>query len=585
MKRESPSVRALETGREPLKIGRGGSGGKGRGLAFANQILLETDLREAFEPHRILVPDTVILTTEVFDEFVDRHELEYCLELEDDAEIRRAFLGAPLPDGLRSELRKFVTRVQDPIAVRSSSSNEDAYNQPFAGIYLTLFLPNSHPAEEMRLRQLEDAIRLVFASTYSQNAKRYMARYGIPADTEQMAVLLQRVVGMKYENRFYPHLAGVAQGRNYFAIREQRPEDGIGFIVVGLGNRVVEGAEAMRFAPSSPMLRPHFTTTRDILRYSQKKFNALNLEAGNVELTGGAEETLLELDLEVANRDGVLPPFASTYTPSDGSISEGTFRKGILLASFNRVLRGEVFPLPRMLSRMLKCFEASLGAPIDMEFAVLLERRGMHYYADFYILQVRPLVTSAGGKPEILPEEDDPNVLLRCHTVMGHGSRRGIRHIVYIPPDKLDPARQLEMTRVIAGINRRLMERGETFALLGPGRWGSTNRELGMPVTFAQISQAVVIAELNTRRFFVEPSQGTHFFHNITSGNIFYLSVDLGGEDWLNRELLGSLPLVSQEEDVHHYEVPQGLNAAIDGEEGVGYLWVDGGEKAGPQGG
>ena len=574
MIRRDPRIPCLDIGQLPSVIGSGTPGGKGRGLGFANS-MLDTRLREElFHPHRLIVPDTTVIGTDAFEEFVDRHELHSCLDMTDDEHVKQAFLSCPLPEWLTRELRGYLEKVREPIAVRSSSLNEDAYNHPFAGLFMTLFLPNCHPDVDVRLRQLDTAVRMVYSSTYYQAPKSYMARNMIPVDAEKMAIVLQRVVGVSHGNRFYPDLAGVAQGRNYFAIRTQKAEDGIAFIVVGLGKQVVDGYESMRFCPASPLVRPHFTVTSDVLKNTQKRFTALNLQAANCPLISGSEETLSTHELDIALADGVLHPFASTYNPQDRTIVEGTLSDGLRIASFNRVLRGEVFPLPKMLSELLVRLEKHLQAPVDMEFAVLLDRDGPRYQADFYLLQVRPLVAPSGEKQIQLPDVGDDRLIVRSHQAMGHGARRGIQDLVFIPPGALNKNQQGDIIRAIADINAGLNSEQRQFALLGPGRWGSSNPQLGIPVTYSQISQAVVIAELNTHSFSVMPSQGTHFFHNITSGNIFYLSVDTAGGDVLNLGLIDRLPLKKSVGPVRHHVVPEGLRAVTDGASRTGLIFL-----------
>lgn len=558
-----------------IKIGTGNIGGKARGLSFFNNYFPFEEINQKIAPHKILVPPTTVIATDEFDNFIEKNKLFECIDYEDDTKIKKRFLKAELRDWLKNELRKFLEHNVGPIAVRSSSLNEDAYNHPFAGLYLTLILPNIHPQIEVRQAQLERAIKLVYASTFFQNPKRYMRNYRLSIESEKMGIILQKLVGKERDGYFYPMVAGVTQSLNFFPISYLKTEDGISLIVLGLGKKAVEGGNAIRFSPKYPLVRPQFQTPKDILRSSQRDFIALDLNTKAKLNIMEDKDTLVNLGIEVAEKHGVLQFLASTWDPKDQVLYEGIFRNGYRILTFNKLLTEEIFPLPTVLRELLKFNEEGFSAPVDMEWALELEREDRYYKGYLYFLQVRPLPTRE-SKEEITIEDIPKNrILIDSYSVLGHGILKGIKNIVYVKIETFKPGKTHEIAKEVAILNDRIFSKGEDYILIGPGRWGSTNPMLGIPVTYAQICNARVICELGIEDFKVEPSQGTHFFHNITSGRISYFAVNYTSKDYVNYDWFKNQKDHGGLELVKHIIFEPGITVKVDGVQKRGVIYIE----------
>ena len=550
-----------------VRIGTGSLGGKGRGLAFMDQMLNHAGLQRQFPEVELRVPPTAVIATDHFDAFLEQGELRrVALDGAPDAEIAGAFLAADLPPALVEDLRAFLAVVDYPLAVRSSSLLEDAQHQPFAGVYRTYMIPNNHPDPEVRLRQLCDAVKLVYASTYYEGARQYLAAIANRIEEEKMAVVLQQVVGRRHEHYVYPDMAGVAHSTNHYPTGKLRPEDGVAMVALGLGRMVVEGGQCLRFSPRAPQRLYQFTSVEETLRNSQRELLALDVGDPDVRLTPDEMANVVRLDLAAAERHGTLQAVGSVYSPENDAIYEGLGRKGPRLVTFAPVLKSEIFPLARILEFLLELTRRCLNCAVEIEFAAtLVPEAGQRH--TFGVLQVRPLAAELETPP--LPAEalDDPRAVIATDTALGNGRYTGIADIVYVDPDRFDRGRTPEIAAEVGEWNRRLQAEGRPYLLIGFGRWGSSDRWLGIPVQWAQISGARVIVEADRDDFRVTPSQGTHFFQNLTSFRVGYLTVGQGHGridwDWLRAQ-----PPAGASAFLRHVRLARPLEVLVDGRHG-----------------
>ncbi len=555
-----------------MRIGGGSIGGKGRGIGFMTKLLSDPEVAKRFEGRRVMVPQTAVIGTDVFDNFLDRNMLrDMAVEETDDAKIAAAFLAGELDHRILADLASFLKRTGRPLAVRSSSLSEDSLSQPFAGIYTTYFIPNNHPELETRLQQFVSAIKLVYASTFFSNPKSYMEANGVSIETEKMAVAVQQIVGEEHGGYYYPDVAGVAQSYNFFPVGYLKPEDGIAELVMGLGTMAVRGGRALRFCPRYPAILPQFGHARDIAARSQRNFHALKLSESAPSLFTDETVTLATLDLTAAENHGVLSQLGGTYSPEDDIIYDGLAREGPRIVTFSRLLSGSLFPLPSAISEMLEVGAESMGCPVEIEFAAQLPRAGAP--PCLYLLQIRPLVSGEEAEEVAVEGVDSADCIVSTGRAMGNGVFGGIHNLVYVKPAAFEPERTAEIAHEVGRINSEMVARGETYVLLGFGRWGTVNPMLGVPVAYSQISHAKVIGEIATAELDVEPSQGTHFFHNIASCRIGYLSIDAAkGDDFVDFGWLESLPAESESELVKHVRFADPVVTRIDGRCGKGVI-------------
>jgi len=565
---------------EIWRIGPGDIGGKGGGVKyFYDKFLTEEGKREwneKFNPHILRIPDSSVLRTGLFKEFVEKRHLLDVIDIDDDEEVKRRFLEAEITGSLRDRLKAFLEKKTYPLAVRSSALNEDAQSHPFAGLFKTILLPNNHPDFKVRFRQLEQAVKIVYASTYMTNPKQYMATHGLSIENELMAVLIQEVVGFRHGRWFYPHLAGVAQSLNYFPVGYLKPQDGIVLLVMGLGKGAVDGNCVMRFSPSYPNIRPQMQQAKDALQSCQKEIYVLDMGKNDVEINDEMD-TLAVIPLQEVADDEVIPFFASTYSISEGVFYPGLRKGGISILTFDSVANSEIFPFSEMIKWLLKRNENLWKVPIDLEFAVNLEFSPRGAKAIFYMLQVRPLVVQRYGSEVKIPDEmDTSKLMIRATVAMGNGVIGNTKYVVYIPMVKLEPARSRSIAQKIANISQKLREEGKGFILVVPGRLGSTNPYLGIPVAFSNIDGARAIVEVSGGDLRVEPSQGTHFFSNIVSGRIMYLFVDNENKSsFFNKEWFDQQLNAGGDEDVKLIETKEPLRIAVDGKTMKGIIYMD----------
>lgn len=548
------------------RIGGGSLGGKARGLAFVNRLLSEYRVQQEFEEIEISVPPSVVLGTDIFDQFLEQNELRgFAIRSTSDAETVARFARTPLPEAAQADLAAFLELVRYPLAVRSSGLLEDSPSQPFAGVYQTWMLPNNHADPAVRLRQLCDAVRRVYASTFSEQAKAFLRMTPFRLEEEKMAVIIQQIVGRPHADRFYPDFAGVARSHNFYPTPPLRAEDGIVAVALGLGRTVVEGESCLRFCPRWPRQLPAHSSADDLLRNSQREFYALDLEADGV-----AE--LRRHPLKVAEADGTLAALGSTYSPDNDVIYDGITRPGVRLVSFAAVLKHGLFPLARLLDVLLEIGSAGTSTPVEIEFAVNLTG-GEGRRPEFGFLQMRPMALSSELEELEIGHVLTSRLLCRSGAVLGNGRVEGVRDLVVVDPERLERSQSHEIAREVAAFNAKLQAEGRPYVLIGAGRWGSADPNLGIPVAWAQIAGARVIVETGFRDMQVTPSQGSHFFQNLTSCNIGYFTVnaerDEGFVDWA---WLAARPAVDETRWVRHLRLQAALTVVMSGISGEGVI-------------
>lgn len=556
---------------ELSRIGSGSLGGKGRGLAFLNALLKNYRIEPRFPGVRIRVPHCVVLATDAFDRFMDGNGLRAeVLALSEDAEpverdrrLAARFLDAELPPDVVELLGAYTEKVDYPIAVRSSSLLEDSPAQPYAGIYRTYMLPNDAPDPADRLERLSDAVKLVYASLYLSDSVSYTGPTANRLEEEKMAVVIQRLVGERHGDAFYPGIAGAARSYNFYPLEGMREEDGIASVALGLGATVMTGGKCVRFSPASPRKLYQFSSTEEFLRNSQSEFLALDLSRSHPLSPddSAGDPALVKLDLERAQADGTLPPVGSVFSPDNDAIVDGTYRPGAKLVTMAGVLKGDGFPLAPVLSFLLEVGRAAFSCDVEIEFAVTLRPGGTDH--EFGLLQIRPMGTGVTDDPDP-GRRDDSDALCVCHGVLGAGRLRDVADIIYVSSAGFERRASTEVAGQIELVNRSLRREGRHALLIGPGRWGSADSWLGIPVKWAQISTARCIVETPLADMDVTPSQGTHFFQNITSLGIGYFTVVRGGRDRLDTDWLERAVAVSETPFVKHIRLDRPLEILID---------------------
>jgi hypothetical protein len=550
-------------------------GGKGRGLAFMHKLLATGELD--VPGVEITVPQTIVIASDVFERFLDDNDLRR-LALEpdglSDAEILDEFRKGQFPEPVRSELTRFLHVLREPLAVRSSSILEDSVYQPFAGVYATLMLPNSHPSLDVRLLQLLEAIKTVYASTYFRHSRAYMGTTPYRIEDEVMAVLVQRLVGGHRGDRFYPTLSGVASSNNFYTFGSMKSEDGVAKVALGLGKSVVEGFEALRFSPRQPQVLPQFSSVKDILRNAQRRFYALDMSRSDIVPGLPPDANLVHLDTSEAVTDGAAAAIASTYRRSDDRISSGLSDDGTPLITFAPLLKGRILPLPDILTRLLPACASGLASPVEIEFACDIQP-GLGHDQLFQVLQLRPLVVEDMSiEVELVPELMD-RALVRSEAALGHGRRETLSDIIVIYPERFDRAATGEAAMVIDRINRTMREGGRHCILIGPGRWGSLDPWLGIPVSWPQISTVRAIVETDFSDLPVEPSLGSHFFHNLTCfGVAFFATHQHRQQGWINWPWLERHQAIETALGgaLRHLRLPTPAQVLVDGASGRGVI-------------
>lgn len=551
------------------RIGEGSLGGKGRGIAFIDHIIKRHSDLNDFETAQVMIPKTVVLCTDIFDEFMDSNEL-YQVALSDipDEEILTYFLHARLPARLIGDLMAFLDVVDTPIAIRSSSLLEDSHYQPFAGIYSTYMIPHVDDKYE-RLHMLSDAIKAVYASVYYRDSKAYMTATSNVIDQEKMAVILQEVAGERHGDRFYPTLSGVARSVNYYPIGDELAEEGTVNLALGLGKYIVDGGQCLRVCPSHPQQILQTSEMEIALKETQTRFYALDL--ANPPLTFQKDDgfNLLKLRVNAAEPDGTLQYIASTYDPYDQVIRDGIYEGGRKVITFCGVLQQGVFPLPELLHKVMRYGHDEMRRPVEIELAANIhaDRTG-----ELYLLQIRPMVDNKMNLDEDLTIIPDADCLLRSHNAIGHGIFNDLQDIVYIKTESWSASNNPAIAEEIQQINQHFLNEGRNYILVGPGRWGSSDPWLGIPVKWPAISAAKVIVEAGLQNYRVDPSQGTHFFQNLTSFGVGYFTInDYLGDGIYRQEMLNEFPAIEETQHVRVVHFEQPITVKIDGmkKEGV----------------
>ena len=554
------------------RIGEGSLGGKGRGLAFLDNIIKRHPELNQFENATVQIPKTVVLCTDFFDEFMDKNNL-WGIALSDapDEEILQHFMRAQLPDALIADFFTFFEAIKSPIAVRSSSLLEDSHYQPFAGIYSTYMIPWLTDKYEM-LRMLACAIKAVYASVYYKDSKAYMTATSNVIDQEKMAVILQEVVGQQYGDRFYPTFSGVLRSLNYYPIGDELAEEGIASLALGLGKYIVDGGQTLRVSPYHPHQVLQTSELETALKETQTRFYALDMSHVGDDFKVDDGFNILNLRVKEADKDGALNGIASTYDPYDQVIRDGIYEGGRKVISFCGVLQQGIFPLPELLQMAQKYGSEEMRRPVEIEFACNMGSKPTQ--GDFYLLQIRPIVDSKQLLDEDLSAIADEQCLLRSHNSLGHGISEDVVDVVYVKTsDDFTAANNPQIAEEIERINRHFLNEDKNYILIGPGRWGSSDPWLGIPVKWPHISAARIIVELGLKNYHVDPSQGTHFFQNLTSFGVGYFTVNTyTGDGVMQKEILDAMPAVEETQHVRHVRFDQPLKIMMDGKKQHGVV-------------
>ena len=563
-----------------LRIGSGSLGGKARGLAFVRHLLRKNRMSRRFPGVRISVPPAVVLATDVFDQFVaENNLLDFALRCEDDAEIERKFLAASLSTSLTEDLKSFLAEVSHPLAVRSSSLLEDSQYQPFTGVYETFMLGNQQANADDRLAALSEAIRRVYASTFSRHAKAYVRATPYRLEEEKMAVILQRVVGTRHGERFYPDFSGVVRSHNFYPVPPMSFEDGIAAVALGLGRAVVDGGKCLTFCPRYPRNLVQFSSVEDILANSQSEFWALELNGSAEGRPGHWQERRFGLD--AAESDGTLQALASTYSRDNHAVYDGVSRPGSRIVTFAPMLKHGTFPLAEILDDLVRAGEDALGNAVEIEFAVRLpqqagsmEGQATGQVAEFGFLQIRPLTLARDTEDLALDDVRPEQLICQSSKVLGNGRIENLHDVIVVDSQRFERSRSQEVGTAVARFNRLLSEQNRPYLLIGVGRWGSTEPWLGIPVEWDEISGARVIVEAGFRDFRVTPSQGSHFFQNLTAFQIGYFTVNPdAGEGSVDWQWLTEQPAVEEEGCVRHLRFAEPIRVLMNSRTSQGVIF------------
>ncbi|MGD0792611.1 MAG: PEP/pyruvate-binding domain-containing protein [Terriglobales bacterium] len=555
-----------------LRMGSGSLGGKARGLAFVRHLLRKSRMTRRFPGVRISVPPAVVLATDVFDQFVTENNLlDFALQCEDDAEIQRKFLAAPLSTSLNQDLKSFLAEVNHPLAVRSSSLLEDSQYQPFTGVYETFMLGNQQANPEDRLTALSEAIRRVYASTFSRHAKAYVRATPYRLEEEKMAVILQQVVGTPHEQRFYPDFSGVVRSRNFYPVPPMTFEDGIAAVALGLGRAVVDGGKCLTFCPRYPRNLVQFSSVEDILANSQSEFWALELDGAADGRPGHWHERRFSLD--AAENDGTLRAVASTYSRDNHAVYDGVSRPGARIVTFAPMLKHATFPLAEILDDLVRAGEDGLGNPVEIEFAVRLPQQ-TGQVAEFGFLQIRPLTLARDTEDLALDDVRPEQLICLSSKVLGNGRIENLHDVVVVDSQRFERSRSQEVATAVAWFNRLLNKENRPYLLIGVGRWGSTEPWLGIPVEWDEISGARVIVEAGFHDFRVTPSQGSHFFQNLTAFQVGYFTVNPdAGEGSVDWQWLTEQPAVEEQGCVRHLRFAEPIRVVMNSRTSQGVIF------------
>ncbi|EMR73400.1 phosphoenolpyruvate synthase/pyruvate phosphate dikinase [Thermoplasmatales archaeon SCGC AB-539-N05] len=553
------------------RIGSDSLGGKGRGIAFIRTLLSRYNFQQNHPDVHIIVPSTVAIGTDEFDKFISENNLhDFVNNNKDlpDSKIAEQFLKGELSKNLKQKLTAVLKHFKKPLAVRSSSLLEDSQNYPFAGMYSTYMLPNSHKDNKIRLEQLCQSIKLIYASVFYQNAKAYIEATSAKIEEEKMAVIIQELIGDEHSGRFYPTFSGVAQSYNYYPVSYQKREEGIASIAVGLGFSVVGGEKVLRFSPYHPEVIPDLSTPAMILQNTQQDLYILNTKKQPKRLSEKDTDTLEKINISEITKDGTLDYITSTYDRNDGMIRDNFSKEGPHLVTFAGVLKYDAFPLASILKDILVAGQKSMGSPVEIEFAVNFDTEGKKPPV-FAVIQIRPLVISQEQANITWDEEDvtKEDTIIHSNQALGNGVIDSIKDIVYVSPETFNSAKTAEIANEVGEINKILT--GKPYILIGPGRWGTQDPWLGIPVTWRDISNVKIMIETALENYNIKPTQGTHFFQNITSRGIGYINITLKQkESMIDWKWLKNQKTANQLKYVKHVKLSKPLSVKLDGKNG-----------------
>jgi CheY-like chemotaxis protein len=555
-----------------LRIGSGSLGGKARGLAFVRHLLYKRKFVRRFPNVRVTVPPAVVVATDAFDRFLaENNLLDFAIHSTDDNEIQQRFLEAALPASLTEDLRAYLREAHYPLAVRSSSLLEDSQYQPFTGVYETFMLGNQHEDDGYRLNQLSEAIKLVYASTFSRHAKAYVRATSFRLEEEKMAVILQQVVGSLFGSRFYPDFSGVVRSRNFYPVPPTTFKDGIAAVALGLGRTVVDGGKCLTFCPRQPANLVQFSSVEDFLSQSQTDFWALSINHPSEE-TSPPSLREMRFSLDVAESDGTLDALGSTYSADNDRITDGLGRAGVRVVTFAPVLKYGVFPLAALLDELVKEGEDAFGQPVEIEFAVRLARQPGES-AQFGFLQIRPLVLSRETEELQMGSVEKSRLIAESNKVLGNGRVGNLQDVVVVDAQRFERGQSQEVARQVAYFNARLAGENRPYLLVGVGRWGSIDPWLGIPVEWDEISGARVIVEAGFRDFRITPSQGSHFFQNLSAFQVGYFTVNPDfGEGMVDWEWLAAQSAMEERGCVRHLRFVEPVTVLMNGRSSVGMI-------------
>jgi CheY-like chemotaxis protein len=556
------------------RIGEGSLGGKARGLAFIDSFIKHYDLGNRWDGIQVSIPRTVVISTEVFEEYMDLNNLWRLVNSRlTDEQILQSFVNATLPVRIYKDLEALVRVVRNPIAIRSSSMLEDSHYQPFAGVYSTFMLPKIDSDKQRMIHMIADAIKSVYASVYFKSSKTYLAATQNVIDAERMAIILQEVCGNRIGERFYPTLSGVARSINFYPIGQEKPEDGIAKVAFGLGRLIVEGGTGLRFSPRYPGKVLQLSSTDSTLRETQREFYALDLNADHFAASTNDGINLLKLKIKEAENDPALRHVASVYDMNNHMIRDQFDFPGKKVITLNNILKHNTFPLADILGTLMKIGETEMNNPIEMEFAVNLETSARQPKI-FNFLQIRPVVENTDELNFKLEKVNLEQALIYSESALGNGLIRGIRDFIYVKTDCFRAADSMTIARRIEKLNDQFIASGDNYVIVGPGRWGSSDPWLGIPVKWAQISAARVIVESGLPDYRIDPSQGTHFFQNLTSFRVGYLTINpFLNDGYYDIDFLNQTECVVEDEYIRHIQFPQPLLIKIDGARNKGVIY------------
>ncbi len=548
-----------------VSLGKGSLGGKGRGMAFMCNFIENIDFAKIIPELNIRIPATAVIGAMEFDKFLETNDmLDEIYSSNDYERTKSIFLDGQFSQEIQERLYSYLEKMTMPLAIRSSGLFEDSLVQPFSGVYATYLIPNNHPDIVVRYQQLETAIKLVYASIYTESAMSYFDAVNYKIEEEKMAVVIQEVVGHQYQDHFYPSISGVAQSYNFYPVSYMEPEDGFAVAAIGLGMYVVGGEKAYRFCPKYPQINT--SSDHDLVRDSQKEFYAIDMDHTQFDLEGGGENAAIrKMKISAAEKDGVLQHCASVYDNENDCLIPGIDSPGLRVIDFANILKYKHIPFADTLTLLLRLFREAMGSPVEIEYAVDLEK-GENNLPTFYLLQIKPLIRREDQLTVNLGEIDPAKTLMYARRGMGNGVVSGIRDVIFVDPARFDKMKTREIADEINHFNRQMEFLRKEYILIGPGRWGTRDPFTGIPVLWSHISKAHIIVEMGLEDFPLDGSLGSHFFHNVTSMNVGYFTIPYNSQDaTINMDHLTKMRVVDEGKFIKHVCFLNELNIVMDG--------------------